>query len=84
MFEVLGPSSWRIDRIVKLREYGAVDSIRRYIIVESASFGRTVLEKQDDASWKAHSLTGEDILTIPELEISVPVMEFYEDVVIAE
>jgi Uma2 family endonuclease len=36
VFEVLSPSSGRIDRIDKVREYRAVPSIRRYVIAEYA------------------------------------------------
>ena len=34
VFEVISPTSGHIDKIVKVREYAAVDSIRRYVIVE--------------------------------------------------
>ena len=37
VFEVLNPTSGRTDRIVKLREYRAVPSIRRYVILEHSS-----------------------------------------------
>jgi Uma2 family endonuclease len=45
VFEVVNPSSGRMDRIVKVREYAAVPSIRRYVILESTSVGLTVLER---------------------------------------
>ncbi len=34
VFEVLSPRSARIDRIIKVREYAAVPSIRRYVVIE--------------------------------------------------
>jgi Uma2 family endonuclease len=82
VFEVLSSSSGRIDRIVKVREYLAVPSIRRYVIVESADVGLTVLEKQDGI-WLHIALTGEDTLHLPEIGASIPVSELYEDVVFA-
>src|SRR5271163_1347812 len=42
VFEVLGPTSGRFDRILKVREYRAVPSIRRYVILEHASISLTV------------------------------------------
>src|ERR1019366_4941164 len=42
VFEVLSPTSGRTDRIDKLREYQAVPSIRRYIILEHTSVGLAV------------------------------------------
>ena len=80
VFEVLSPGSGGIDRIVKLREYLAVPSIKRYVILESALIGLTVLVKQSDGAWSASSLTAEDTLRLPEIGIEVPVTELYEDV----
>ena len=42
VFEVLSPTSGRTDRIVKLLEYRAVPSIRRYIILEHSGIGLAV------------------------------------------
>jgi len=81
VFEVLSPSSGRIDRIVKVREYAAVASILRYVIVESADVGLTVLERADgDQKWTATTLTGEDALSLPEVEIEVAVAALYEGI----
>ena len=80
-FEVLSPSSGRTDRIEKLREYHAVASIRRYVILEYASIGLTVFSRHDgEADWLAMSLTGEDTLQLPEIKTAVPVAEFYSGV----
>jgi len=81
VFEVLSPTSGFTDRIVKVREYAAVASIRRYVIVESASAGLTVLSRAADTdAWIATTLTGEETLRLDEIGIDVPVAEFYEGV----
>jgi Uma2 family endonuclease len=81
VFEVLSPTSGRIDRIVKVREYAAVPSIRRYVILESSSVGLQVLERENAGDpWIASALTGDDTLRMPEIGIEIPVGEFYEDV----
>jgi Uma2 family endonuclease len=81
VFEVLSTTTSRTDRIVKVREYAAVASIRRYVILESTSVGLTVLERQPpDEVWRATTLTADDILRMPEIAIEIPVAEFYADV----
>jgi Uma2 family endonuclease len=84
VFEVLSPHSGGVDRIVKLREYRAVASIRRYVIVESAAPGVTVFEKAADGSWRASSLTAEDTLDLPEAGIAIPVAGLYLEVPFAD
>lgn len=85
VFEVVSPTSGRIDRIVKVREYAAVPSIRRYIILESNSVGLTVLERAaPDEPWRASTLTKGDTVRLPEIDIEIPVTEFYEDIVFPE
>ena len=85
VFEVLSPTSGRIDRIVKLREYRALETIRCYVILEHNSVGLTVLTRRDaDEDWTARALTSEDILRLPEIGIEIPVAELYEDVDLSE
>jgi Uma2 family endonuclease len=80
-FEVLSPTSGRTDRILKLREHRAVPTIRRHVIVEHGSIGLSVCERAaGDEDWPATVLTGEDILRMPEIDIEIPVAEFYENV----
>ena len=79
VFEVLSSTTSRTDRIVKLREYAAVPSIRRYVILESTSIGLTVMERNGpDEVWRATSLTDDETLGMPEIGIEIPVTEFYE------
>lgn len=85
VFEVVSLTSGRIDRIVKVREYAAVPSIRRYIILESNSVGLTVLEwAAPDEPWRASTLTKGDTIRLPEIDLEIPVTEFYEDIAFPE
>ena len=81
VFEVLSPTTGRVDRIVKLREYRAVPSIRRYIILEHSGIGLTVFSRDDgDQDWTAIALTADDTLDLPELNTEIPVSELYQDI----
>jgi Uma2 family endonuclease len=83
VFEIVGrtPDSNRRDRIVKVREYAAVPSIRRYVIIESSSVGLTVMERSTpDQVWQTTVLANDDILRMPEIGIEIPVAELYEDI----
>jgi Uma2 family endonuclease len=81
VFEVLSPDSGQRDSIEKLREYSAVPSIRRYVIVEPRTKGLLVLHRaQGEDPFTAQGLTADEILPIPEVGIEVPMSEIYEDV----
>ena len=79
VFEVVSQHSDRTDRIVKLREYRAVPSIRRYVLLQSGGIGLTVLQRAPGAfDWTASSLLADDTLRMPEIGIEVPVAELYD------
>lgn len=87
VFEVVGATadSSRRDRITKVREYAAIPSIRRYVILESSGIGLTVMERSGpDQVWQTTVLTSDDILRMPEIGIEIPVTEFYEDITFSE
>jgi Uma2 family endonuclease len=80
LFEVLSPNTSRTDRILKVREYAAVPSTRRYVILESTGIGLTVMERERaDEAWRVTTLTGDETLRMPETGVEIPVIEFYED-----
>lgn len=81
VFEVISPHGEHVDRIVKVREYAAVPSIRRYVIVETDFVGLTVLDwTEAGQAWTAGTLIEGDRLQLPELGIEIPVAEIYEDI----
>jgi Uma2 family endonuclease len=81
VFEVLSTNTSRTDRIVKLREYAAVPTIRRYVIVESTNVGLTVMERErPDEAWRVTTLTSDDRLRMPEIGVEIPVSELYAGV----
>jgi len=80
VFEVISPSSGKTDRIIKLSEYAAVPSIRRYVIIESAFAGLTVMERQQGGDPWITSPLAEGVLRLPEIGIEIPVAEIYRDI----
>lgn len=76
VFEVLSPRSGHTDRIVKVREYGAVPTIRRHVIVEQDKVGLTVLERSDGGGWRASILTAGE-LQMPEIGITLGMAGLY-------
>jgi Uma2 family endonuclease len=78
LFEVLSSTTGRTDRIIKVREYAAIEQVRRYVILESTGVGLTVLERQGaNDAWIAATLTTGDTLRMPEIGIEIPLAEFY-------
>ena len=85
VFEVISPTSIRIDRIVKLREYAAVPTIRRYVIVESDAAAVTVLSRDgENEPFRTTGLTEDDTLDLPEIGIEIPVAAIYEGIAFDE
>ncbi len=81
VFEVISPSSGHVDRIVKVREYAAVASIRRYVILESASIGLTVHERREsEQKWTVTTMIDGDLLLLPDIGVEIPIGELYEGV----
>jgi len=79
--KMVSPSSSCTDRILKVREYAAVPSIRRYLIVGSTTGGLTVMgrERPHEMS-RVATLASDDVLRMPEFGIDIPVTEFYVDI----
>jgi len=74
VFEVLSPGSGYMDRIVKVEEYAAIPTIRRYVILESTSIGLSVLRRDaPDQVWRTTPLKKDGVLQMPEIGIEIPV-----------
>ena len=78
VFEVISPTSARIDRIVKAQEYAAVPSILHYVLVESDFIGVTVLTRPaGDTAFESKSLAGDGVVKLPSIGIELPVADIY-------
>ena len=81
VFEVVSPTSVRNDRVTKLREYAAVSSIRRFVLVESEAVAVTVFHRDGgDEAFRATGFTEDDVLTLPEIGTELPVSAVYDGV----
>jgi Uma2 family endonuclease len=81
VFEVSSPSSFRTDTVVKVLEYAAVPTIRHYVILDSTRPSAMVFERaRANEPWTASKPTTNDIIRFPELQIEIPISEFYEDI----
>ena len=58
IFEVLSPSTAAMDRIIKAREYQAMPSVKRYVMLEQDRIGATAYTRASD-DWK-HEILIED------------------------
>ena len=77
VFDVLSPSTAAVDCIVKAREYQATPSVQRYVMLEQARIGATVHIRAADG-WNVLVLNGDDTLALPEIDLAIPLVEFYE------
>ena len=80
VFEVISPSSVRDDQTEKLREYHAVPSIQRYIIVEQSRIKLTVHARHEGEQWASTTLSEGDVLMLPELATELSLVEVYDGV----
>jgi len=78
VFGVVSEETARTDRIEKLREYQATASIQRYVILEQKSIGAALFTRRSE-DWIATALTEGDVLTMPEIGVSIPLDEIYAD-----
>ena len=79
IFEVLSPSTMGTDTVVKNREYAATPSVRRYVLLAQDVVGGTMFERIGD-DWVGHVLGPDSVLGMPEIDVEVPIAEFYEGI----
>ena len=81
VFEVVSATSARIDRHLKLREYRAIPSIRRYVIIDNLGPDLAVYSRAEAGQdWTADAFTTGDMLAIAEAGIEIPVDELFRGV----
>ena len=76
VFEVLSPGTFRTDRIEKNREYAATASIQRYVLLEQDMIAAEIYAREA-GRWVRATLTGEEVLAMPEIGVEFPLSEAY-------
>ena len=63
-----------------MREYRAVRSMKRYVLVEQATPVLSYYHDDNDGAWTAISLSVGDALPMPEIGIEIPVADIFDGV----
>lgn len=74
--EVLSPSTEAIDRREKLNAYQRIPSLHTYILAEQDKREVTVYRRRPEG-WEKTTLTGADMLQVPELEFGITLDAIY-------
>lgn len=77
IFEIISKSTERTDRFIKLREYRALPSLQRYVILENEQATATTYAR-NGAIWVVDEANAGGTLAMPEIGIEVPLDELYE------
>lgn len=80
VFEILSPSTQRVDLMEKNAEYRATPSIKRYVILQQdCAAALSFIRRGED--WVTELEQGTDaLLRLPEVGVDVPLAEIYEGV----
>ena len=79
IFEVLSKRTARTDRLLKNREYASTASVQRYVMLEQDAAIASVYRRLN-GEWVGHTLGDDALIDMPEIGISIPLLDLYEDV----
>jgi Uma2 family endonuclease len=79
VFELLSPSTAFVDRGAKSKECRDTPSIQRHVMLEQDRQAATVFTRAAD-DWVGLILSGNAVLDMPEIGISIPLADLYEGV----
>ncbi len=81
VFEVLSPGTASIDQIVKAAEYRNTASIQRYVVLAQDRIAANVHARQGGDWFVTHIVDPSMILDMPEIGISLPLIDLYDGVI---
>jgi Uma2 family endonuclease len=82
--EVLSEGSIETDLIDKNREYRAISSIQRYVVLQQTHKAAIVFERREDG-WLSKIVSGDDAsLDLPEIGIALSLQEIYANAGLSE
>lgn len=78
IFEILSPSSARIDLGAKNAEYQTLPALRRYVVLHQSRAAAEVFHRDEAGEWTFDFIDGDGALDMPEADIVVPLADLYE------
>jgi Uma2 family endonuclease len=85
LFEIISPSSRRIDFHEKPAEYRSLPSLRHFVIVEPGAPVCTVWSRRDGGGWEDRPVIGLDsFLDLTAIGVVLPFLEIYDGVELEE
>ena len=80
VFEVLSEGAAQLDLIRKRMAYEAIPTLRRIVYLSTAEPLVDVRVRGEDGNWRDEPVDGlDEILVLPEIEVSLTMAEIYED-----
>jgi Uma2 family endonuclease len=80
LFEILSPSTARIDLGVKNVEYQTLDKLRRYIVLHQNAAAAEVFFRNEDGEWEHEFAGAEGVLKMPEIGVEIALAALYEGI----
>jgi Uma2 family endonuclease len=80
IIEVLSESTEAKDRGVKFANYQTLETLQEYVLVNQEEKRVEVFRRTDLQYWLLQTLTGDDIIELQSINLSIPVTAIYEDV----
>ncbi len=85
VFEVLSPTTRKIDRTVKLQEYLKHPTLRTIVHIDPDELDVVVFTRGEDGGWADTRLEYiDDVLTLPELNVALSLPAIYDGVPVVE
>lgn len=79
IIEILSKSTKNYDRGDKFKLYRDIPTLREYILIESETIGIEIFRLNEKNHWELEEYKKvEEILQIPTLQLSIPLLEIYE------
>jgi Uma2 family endonuclease len=81
--EVLSPTTEAYDRGDKFALYRRSTTLQEYVLVSTNAMRVDLYQRNDRGRWEILSYATGDIIDLPSVNLSVPVIQFYEDIVLS-
>ncbi|MFO1027794.1 MAG: Uma2 family endonuclease [Acetobacteraceae bacterium] len=82
IFEIASDDTAATERVIKLREYAEVPSLRCYVLLEQTAVAATLFQRNPGGQWIATAHI-EGALPLPGLDIAVPLEDLYQGLTFA-